>query len=404
MTAGKIPLELYIHIPFCAKKCGYCDFVSAPAGKRKQTAYVGALLAEIKEAAATSDWTSYEVVSIFFGGGTPSIIKASYIEEILFCIRDVFDVGEKAEISLEANPGTLTEEKLSVYKRAGINRISLGLQSADNRELALLGRIHTFEIFKESYRMVREAGFQNVNVDLMAALPEQTGESFLKSLQAVSELLPHPPEHISVYSLIIEEGTPFYDKYHKQAEARAEGEIDTAPLPTEEEERRMYYETCRFLQKKGYNRYEISNYARPGLSCRHNIGYWTGVSYLGFGLSAASYVNESRFVNTADLEYYIRTLENSAALEKIRREEEKVTADRAMEEFMFLGLRMMDGVSEADFKKRFGKSMKDIYGDVLERMTEEGLMESYRAYGDKRWCLTGAGIDVSNYVMSEFLL
>ena len=423
-------LELYIHIPFCVRKCGYCDFVSAPAAEEAQAAYVKALLEEIGLAAAEllpvreKGLPGYLVTTIFFGGGTPSIVDPLYIEEILSGIRRNFSLSESPEITLEANPGTLTAEKLAVYRRAGVNRLSLGLQSADDGELAMLGRIHTYREFEESYFLAREAGFQNINVDLMAALPEQTEESFKKSLRKVVSL---KPEHISVYSLIIEEGTPFYEKYHKQAEAREEGSGDTAPLPTEEAERRMYYDTERLLGEAGYSRYEISNYARPDFPCRHNMGYWTGVPYLGFGISAASYIEGKRFVNTSDREAYVAALlgpdldkeesrtktgtdilpektapaerGNSVALREIRKEEEAVTRERAMEEFMFLGLRMTEGISETEFEDRFGQPLKEIYGEALNKLEKEGLME--RSSGRRR--LTAAGIDVSNYVLAEFL-
>ena len=407
-------LELYVHIPFCVKKCGYCDFVSAPAADVVQDAYVKALLQEIQSAGQKD-----QVSSIFIGGGTPSIIKAEHIEAILSCIRQEFAVEEDAEVTLEANPGTLTAEKLAVYRRAGINRLSIGLQSANDEELALLGRIHTFREFQESYRLAREAGFQNINVDLMAALPYQTEESFERSLRAVTELSPAPPEHISVYSLIIEEGTPFYEKYHSQAEAREAGSEDTAPLPTEEEERTMYRRTRELLEACGYERYEISNYARPGFACRHNVGYWTGVPYLGFGISSSSYIGGKRFSNGRSLRNYLTAMEEARPLETIRRDEEIVKKEQAMEEFMFLGLRLMRGVSEMEFERRFGRSMEEVYGTVLETMEKRGLMEmtapatrekrEERIDGDasqkdRLWHLTEEGIDVSNYVMAEFLL
>ncbi|MCD2492830.1 radical SAM family heme chaperone HemW [Lacrimispora sp. NSJ-141] len=405
----RTPLELYVHVPFCIRKCAYCDFVSGPADAEEMAGYVKALLSEIQAAGRMEKVSGYEVVSVFFGGGTPSILKASDVERVLKSIRMVFFMEEGAEITLEANPGTLTPEKLTAYRRAGINRLSLGLQSSDDRELALLGRIHTFDVFLESYRMVRDAGFSNVNVDLMAALPGQTEVSFRKSLEAVAELEPVPPEHVSVYSLIIEEGTPFYAAYHEQAEARAAGEADTGLLPSEEAERNMYYMARSFLKERGYDRYEISNFSRAGYECRHNIGYWTGVSYLGFGISASSYIEGKRFINGEDRKAYVEAMgeleekrNSGAVLRKVRREEEIVTKDRAMEEFMFLGLRMMCGVSEKRFAERFGVSMEEIYGPVLEKMARDGLM--VRDGIRSAWKLTEAGIDVSNYVLADFLL
>lgn len=429
-------MELYVHIPFCVKKCGYCDFVSAPAGKTVQAAYMKALRREISMAAwelsaaachmpAGKFWQAggkESVTSVFFGGGTPSVVEAEEIAETLSCIRREFVLAENAEVTLEANPGTLTKEKLLCYRRAGVNRLSLGLQSAKDRELALLGRIHTFSEFEESFRLAREAGFSNINVDLMAALPGQTRESFAESLRMVTELSP-APEHISVYSLIIEEGTPFFEKYHRQAEARDAGMEDCSPLPSEEEERAMYAMTEQILAAYGFERYEISNYAVPGFACRHNVGYWTGVPYLGFGISAASYINRMRFSNVLELEAYLKYLSEpesfpeleteavsgrdpAAALKNLRQNEEKVTIERAMEEFMFLGLRMTEGVSEKEFKRRFGKKMSEVYGEALTTMKKDGLMEQYFS-GDASntcWRLTSRGMDVGNYVLAEFLL
>ncbi len=402
-------LELYVHIPFCIKKCGYCDFVSAPAGRGQQDAYMEALRWEICRRAENfrrrdGILEPESVVSVFFGGGTPSVAEASQIEKTMSCIRREFVVAEDAEITLEANPGTLTPEKLSCYRRAGINRLSIGLQSANDKELELLGRIHTFAEFKESYRLAREAGFKNINVDIMAALPGQTVESFTQGLWAVMGLSP-APEHISVYSLIIEEGTPFFSKYHRQAAAREAGGKDCSPLPSEEAERAMYEETGRFLETYGYGRYEISNYARPGFSCKHNIGYWTGIPYLGFGISAASYTGRKRFSNTPVMEEYLQAA-GGADFKTIQKEEETVTKTRAMEEFMFLGLRMARGVSEKEFEKRFGRKMKDVYGEILKGMERKGLMGQRFSEREKGifWYLTGRGIDVSNYVLAEFLL
>ena len=391
---GQTELELYIHIPFCVRKCGYCDFVSAPAGREVQQAYMERLWEEIEESVNGETLVS----SVFFGGGTPSLIEPLLIEETLNRIRRRFFLSPDAEISMEANPGTLTKEALQIYKRAGVNRLSIGLQSAHNKELSMLGRIHTWEEFKESFSLARRAGFENLNVDLMAALPGQTVESFSENLRAVLAL---SPEHLSVYSLIIEEETPFYETYGKQAEARAEGREDAAirPLPSEEDERTMYRITEELLGKAGYDHYEISNYSKPGYACRHNIGYWTGTPYLGFGISAASYIEEKRFHNTSDREEYL-----SRPFSEIRSLEEQVTRPRAMEEFLFLGLRMMCGVSEQRFLERFGITMEAVYGETLKTLSGEGLLEAYQNGTERFWRLTEYGIDVSNYVLAEFLL
>ena len=391
---GHTELELYIHIPFCVRKCGYCDFVSAPAGREVQQAYMERLWEEIEKSVNGETLVS----SVFFGGGTPSLIEPLLIEETLNRIRRRFFLSPDVEISMEANPGTLTKEALQIYKRAGVNRLSIGLQSAHNKELSMLGRIHTWEEFKESFSLARRAGFENLNVDLMAALPGQTVESFSESLRAVLAL---SPEHLSVYRLIIEEETPFYEPYGKQAEARAEGREEAAirPLPSEEDERTMYRITEELLGKAGYDHYEISNYSKPGYACRHNIGYWTGTPYLGFGISAASYIEEKRFHNTSDREEYL-----SRPFSEIRSLEEQVTRPRAMEEFLFLGLRMMCGVSEQRFLERFGITMEAVYGETLKTLSGEGLLEAYQKGTERFWRLTEHGIDVSNYVLAEFLL
>ena len=300
----KKPLELYIHIPFCVKKCAYCDFLSGPSTLEVREAYVNCLIEEIchcKHAGvgdsdnkwAPCDPENYEVVSAFFGGGTPSILKPDQIRRIMTALKEVFCWNSDAEVTIEANPGTVDEEKLRNYLDCGINRISFGLQSADNEELRKLGRIHTWEEFLDSFHQARIAGFTNINVDLMSALPGQTVDSWRKTLEKVLEL---KPEHISAYSLIIEEGTPFYEKYEDHPEL----------LPPEEEERQMYHDTKKILHEHGYERYEISNYARTGYACRHNLGYWERREYKGFGLGSASLLENRRYTNTCELKQYLQ--------------------------------------------------------------------------------------------------
>ena len=285
-----------------------------------------------------------------------------------------------AEITIEANPGTLYKEKLQEYLEHGINRLSLGLQSPQNRELKILGRIHTWEEFLESFFMAEEAGFTNINIDLMSAIPEQTYEAWEKNLRTVAEL---PPEHISAYSLIVEEGTPFWERELK--------------LPDEDTEYRMYEDTAAILGEYGFHQYEISNYAKKGRECRHNKGYWQRPDYLGFGLGASSLLNHVRFSNTDNMEEYLR---NSAFPEKIRRNVEALTREDEMAEFMFLGLRMTEGVSLRGFKEYFGENMENIYGEVLKKHRNLGLLEQK----DGRIFLTRRGIHVSNGVMADFLL
>lgn len=380
-------LELYVHIPFCVRKCEYCDFLSAPAGADTQQEYVRNLLLEIEQKGVRC--TDYEVTTIFFGGGTPSILKAGWIADILNAIHRNFKVRKDAEITIECNPGTLTFEKLSIYKSAGINRISVGLQSASDAELRELGRIHTYEDFLKSYDLIRKKGFSNVNIDLMAALPGQTLKSYEQTLRRVLAL---KPEHISAYSLIIEEGTPFYEKYEADELLREKGEKPQM-LPSEETERLMYERTKELLLAHGYERYEISNYARRGYACRHNIGYWRRENYLGFGLGSASLLENERFHNTTDLTDYLGG-------DYLAYEQEKLDKKSQMEEFMFLGLRMTDGISTECFRQTFGLTGELVYGPVLEQQIADQLLRKE----DGRIFLTERGLDVSNYVMAQFLL
>ncbi|MEI3192853.1 MAG: radical SAM family heme chaperone HemW [Lachnospiraceae bacterium] len=379
-------LELYLHIPFCVKKCNYCDFLSAPAGEETRAAYVDALLEEIRGFDEPED---YEVVTVFFGGGTPSILPGQAIFRIMEALREKFSFRKGAEITLEANPGTVDKEKLSFYKKAGINRLSFGLQSADAEELKKLGRIHTWEKFLESFQLAREAGFSNINVDLMSALPGQTKESWEKTLRQVLAL---QPEHISAYSLIIEEGTPFYQLYEKDVERRDAGE-EPELIPSEEEERAMYEATGRILKEQGYLHYEISNYAKPGRECCHNLGYWQRRDYLGFGLGASTLLNPVRYKNTEDLEAYLGG-------DFSKKEFFVLTKDNQIEETMFLGLRVLEGVSKEQFREHFSCELRVVYRKELEKLEKEGLLEEEGDFVR----LTSRGIDLSNPVLAEFLL
>ncbi|SCG88874.1 Oxygen-independent coproporphyrinogen-III oxidase [uncultured Clostridium sp.] len=379
-------LELYLHIPFCVKKCNYCDFLSASAGEETRAAYVDALLEEIR---GFDEPEGYEVVTVFFGGGTPSILPGQAIFRIMEALREKFSFRKGAEITLEANPGTVDKEKLSFYKKAGINRLSFGLQSADAEELKKLGRIHTWEKFLESFQLAREAGFSNINVDLMSALPGQTKESWEKTLRQVLAL---QPEHISAYSLIIEEGTPFYQLYEKDVERRDAGE-EPELIPSEEEERAMYEATGRILKEQGYLHYEISNYAKPGCECRHNLGYWQRRDYLGFGLGASTLLNPVRYKNTEDLEAYLGG-------DFSKKEFFVLTKDNQIEETMFLGLRVLEGVSKEQFREQFSCELRVVYRKELEKLEKEGLLEEEGDFVR----LTSRGIDLSNPVLAEFLL
>jgi oxygen-independent coproporphyrinogen-3 oxidase len=285
MAAG-----IYIHIPFCVRKCLYCDFVSRTGSKEDMQRYHRALINEIELTVVKET-----VDSIFFGGGTPSVYPVEYIEEIIDKLKCRCDVRENSEITIECNPGTLNMDKLYRYRQAGINRISIGLQSCNNEELKKLGRIHTYEEFEHSFIMARDAGFNNINIDIMSAIPDQTIASYKETLHKVVSLR---PQHISAYSLIIEEGTPFFSEYGK-------GSKNENKLPDEDTDREMYHLTKAYLKENGYERYEISNYARSEKECKHNIKYWNRDNYYGFGVSAASLVDNVRYTNISDIINYV---------------------------------------------------------------------------------------------------
>ena len=373
-------MELYLHMPFCVRKCAYCDFLSFPSGAKTQRMYAKRLMEDI--GVMGKRYGEIPVETIFIGGGTPSVPDSGLIVEIMEHVRHAFHVADGAEISMEANPGTVTREKLTDYRKAGINRLSFGLQSANDRELKLLGRIHTWAEFLESFTLARECGFANLNIDLMSALPGQTCESWKETLSRVTDL---DPEHISAYSLIIEEGTPFGERYGSEEGRKL--------LPDEDSEREMYHETKRFLKDCGYERYEISNYAKPGREGRHNIGYWTGVPYLGLGLGASSYLDGCRFTVNPDMKQYLE--EKPGMFTDI----EKLTKKDMEEEFFYVGLRMTAGVSLSEFERRFGISAKEVYPGLMETFVKE---KAARFEGD-RFVLTDYGLDVSNYIMAQFL-
>lgn len=383
----KEQVGLYVHIPFCERKCLYCDFISGPETEANKKAYIKALKSEIESFSSYKE--EYEVVSIFFGGGTPSSIAAEDLVSILDCLCETFGITDRnsIEITTEANPGTLNKEKLLLYKEAGFNRISMGLQSTHNEELKILGRIHTYEEFLENYKMAQEAGFTNINIDLMSALPNQTKELYETTLHRVLAL---KPSHISAYSLIIEEGTPFYKKYGEDKELEY-------TLPDEETDRAMYHLTKTLLKEHGYHRYEISNYALDGKECLHNKLYWTGTDYFGFGVGASSYIKGTRYHNVEEKQEYIECITNK---KEVRRDIEVLTKQEQMEEFMFLGLRLTKGVSKKEFEKRFKIPMEEVYADVLKKHELEGLLD----ITNDTVRLTEEGLDVSNYVMSDFIL
>ena len=375
-------LGIYIHIPFCVRKCNYCDFNSFASDDETIVNYINALCNEIR--AYGPDYKDYSVDTVFIGGGTPSILPADLTRQFMDCLYSNFVIDSDAEISMEANPGTLDIEKIKAYKELGINRISLGLQSTVSQELKILGRIHDYETFLDSFRMLRETGFKNINVDLMNGIPNQTYDSFMRGLKTIKEL---SPEHISIYSLIVEEGTPFYER-----------ELN---LPDEDEERKMVHSIPSILGKE-YHQYEISNYSKRGFECKHNIKYWRREEYLGMGLSAASLVNETRFKNTENLKDYLSIFKEREKIydNNIRFSEfEHLSDEDKMSEYMFLGLRMNVGINISDFEKTFDISLYEKYGKKIKLHVEEGLLE----VKEDRLFLTKKGRDLANYVWSDFV-
>ncbi len=382
-------MELYIHIPFCVKKCDYCDFLSFSADEQTQRSYVAALQKELVFYGAK--YKGRRITTIFIGGGTPSWLREESMQAVMETVYQNFAVDGDAEITIECNPGTVTEHKFEVYRKIGINRLSIGLQSAHNDELKILGRIHTYEQFLKTYDMARKHGFTNINIDLMSSLPGQTPDIFCDSLHRVLQL---KPEHISAYSLIIEKGTPFYELYKFDA-VRQEAGMQTESLPTEEEEYQTTKMTQHILKEAGYHWYEVSNFAKPGYECRHNIGYWKRVDYLGVGLGASSLIDNVRYSNTRDLYTYL-----SVPADSLHETAEQITRNEQMEEFMFLGLRMRDGFYRDEFTQAFGIPIEAVYGDALNHLQQEELLLKREG----RIYLTDKGMDLNNYVVAQFML
>ncbi len=382
---NKKELGIYIHIPFCKSKCYYCDFISYPNKINLAKDYINALKKEISQ----FDFANYDVTTIYIGGGTPSYINENEISEILEIIKNKIK-GNKTkfkdiEITIEVNPGTVTLEKLKTYKKAGINRLSIGLQSTEDRLLKEIGRIHSYSEFLDTYKMAEAVGFNNINVDLMIALPNQTIKDIRESLEDIIKL---NPNHISVYSLIIEEGTVIEQKLNQ-------GKIT---LPEDEEERRMYWFVKNFLELNGYKHYEISNFAKSGYESKHNLNCWNQEEYIGFGISAHSYLNNIRFGNQEDLEQYIKNINENKLQENIKIEE-KQTKEEQEKEFMMLGFRKIEGVNIAKFKEKFIENPLFLYNKELERLSNQGLIEVDLNYIR----LTNKGLDLANMVFKEFV-
>ncbi len=384
-------IGLYIHIPFCKQKCSYCDFCSYAEKQNLISKYIKCLLQEIKEVGINNraDFENgkddlFSIKTIYIGGGTPSLIESKYIVQIMEEIKSNFELDENAEITIEVNPGTVTLEKLEDYNKAGINRLSIGLQSTHEHLLKEIGRIHTYLDFLDTYRFAREAGFENINVDLMIGLPNQT----LAEVQdSIEEIVSMEPEHISVYSLILEESTPLFKKVEEGLE-----------LPDEELERKMYWTVKQTLEANGYNHYEISNFAKQGYESKHNLDCWSQKEYIGFGVAAHSYTNGIRYSNIENLEQYIKNYEEDKTEENLIFHE-KQDMEAMQKEYMLLGLRKIDGVSIQEFKIKFVANPVFLYHDKLEKLVNEDLIE---IDGDQIK-LTNKGLDLANIVWEEFV-
>ena len=374
-------LGIYVHIPFCKKKCKYCDFVSFFCDENKIDLYFKKLYEEIS-LKNTEYLENRKITSIYIGGGTPSYPDSKYIVRILDELKQKFEISKNVEITIEINPGTINREKLLAYKNAGINRISIGLQSTQDRLLKIIGRIHNYNEFISTYNQVKEIGFKNINIDLMLALPTQTLEELIDD---VNKIITLNPNHISIYSLILEEGTELEEKVKN-------GILE---LPSEELEREMYWKTKEILEKEYYNHYEISNFAKKGFESKHNMDCWNQEEYLGFGLSAHSYINNKRFSNTNDLEKYlkIKNFENNINIHEIQNKEDKIR------EYMILGLRKINGISISEFERKFRANPLFYFRFEIDKLTKENLIEvdldSIR--------LTKKGLNFANIVFEELI-
>ncbi len=371
-------ISLYIHIPFCKQKCFYCDFLSFAGKENMMKEYIDALIKEIEEKAS-----KYNIKTIFIGGGTPSYLEPKEIEKLLLSINKL-NLDSNIEFTMECNPGTLSQQKLKLMKDGGVNRISFGLQSCNDDLLKKIGRIHDYSEFINNFNMARSFGFNNINVDLMYGLPNQTEDDWKSTLETICKL---KPEHISAYSLIIEEGTAFYKMY----------ENNILDLPQEDSERSMNSATKDILDKYGYNKYEISNYAKENKECEHNKVYWTLGEYVGVGVAASSYIDGERIVNVNDIKEYIDRIEKN---ESVVCEIHENSLEDEIEEYIFMGLRMKKGINIEAFKQKFGVSIESIYKQEIEKNISNNLLSLENKY----MCLTEEGFELSNYVMSDFIL
>ncbi len=368
-------IGIYVHIPYCKRKCDYCDFLSYEGKEETIEKYISTIKKEIDDCT----FKGFDIGTIYIGGGTPSYIDSKYIKELIDKIREKFIVSRDVEITIEVNPGTVTEAKLNEYKKAGINRLSIGLQSTDNKILKKIGRIHTYEQFLETYNLAREKGFKNINVDLILALPNEDEEAITEQVQKIIDL---KPEHISVYSLILEDGTKLRKKVDNN-------EIQ---LPSDEEEREMYWSAKRLLEQNGYEHYEISNYSLPGYNSRHNTDCWNQKEYLGFGTAAHSYYQQKRYSNQKTIEKYIENFRDKTI-------EEEQTREDTAKEYMMLGLRKISGVSISEFERKFQINPLFYFRFEISKLVDEELIE----VDLDNIKLTNKGLDLANQVWQEFV-
>ena len=374
-------LGLYIHIPFCVTKCKYCDFNSFKIDLNEKIKYLNYLGEEMK--LYKEEIKNREIDSVFVGGGTPSILNENEINILFEKIKENFNIKSNAEITMECNPGTLTLNKLKVMKKTGVNRLSIGLQAVQNHHLKYIGRIHTFEEFEKNYHDAKQMGFDNINIDLMYALPNQSREDWMESLEKVVKL---NPTHISAYSLILEENTELFKMYER----------DEFNLLDENTDIEMYEYTINYLKSHGYNQYEISNYAKDNFECKHNVLYWKCEEYVGIGASASGYFNGIRYNNICELDNYEKMiLEGEKPIEW----EEKLSIKDEIEESIFLGLRMNEGIQISDFKEKYNFDFEKEYKNEIEKLSKMELIE----IDNNRMKLTQKGREISNSVFVEFI-
>lgn len=376
-------LGIYVHIPFCAKKCYYCDFISYDDECEIIEEYIQSLVKEIK--IKSKDFGKRQIYTIYIGGGTPSFLDSKYIVQIINAIKENYKINIKAEITIEVNPGTVTKIKLQDYKNCGVNRISIGLQSTNNEILKQIGRIHTYENFLETYKLTREVGFNNINVDLMLALPNQTIGQLEESIHEVIKL---QPEHISLYSLILEENTKLFLDYEQRK----------LNLPSDEEERAMYWRTKRILEEVGYSHYEISNFAKMGYKSIHNTNCWEQKSYLGIGIAAHSYIENIRYSNIIEIKEYIKNIKNGK-IEENKIIQEIQNTYTMQKEFIMLGLRKIEGIKISDFKNKFVQNPIYIFRKEFDELVENELI----LIDENVIKLTNKGIDFANIVWEKFV-